>query len=85
MIVKYGLRTFSKTQVLVRTSAGRCQQASSQRPFCSAASPELKENSSQKWHLTEPSINIRTEVPGKFVTITFRCSVENTNNFHPPN
>jgi hypothetical protein len=39
----------------------------------SATSPEFKENSSQKWHLTEPSIRIQTRIPGKFLFFLKLC------------
>ena len=72
MILKYGLRGLSKTQVCAQASAcfstRRCQkQAIGQRPMSSATSPEFKEISSQKWHLTEPSIRIQTRIPGKIL------------------
>jgi hypothetical protein len=52
MILKYGLRGLSKTQVCAQASAcfstGRCQkQAIGQRPMSSATSPEFKEKLSQ--------------------------------------
>ena len=76
MVLRHGFRRLAGSSTnLIRTpskhfSTGRVyEQASTGRPLRSAALPEIQENSQQneKWILSEPSINLRTEIPGTFV------------------